>query len=184
MGDRIIVLLVVVPGAEHKVRQAVDLLCVGAADRGVIRVAVISGVVIGAVFGMEVAHCGVDHLILNTELQALPPKDLRVIHLRIKNDGILILRIAILPPQLGKSSPEILSVESSGKGRVSRDIRNLEPWNYVAKSNWVLAALGIDESDTAFEHRSGSYCPRSASNRFVVARIDVAVRISTGGTRN
>src|SRR5690349_7430976 len=96
MRDGIVIHLVMIPSAEQKVGKAVELLLRTAEPARGTQSAVVAGVVVDSILRMKVADCGINHLILETHLQAVTAKNAREVHLRVQHDRVLILRVAAL----------------------------------------------------------------------------------------
>src|ERR1044071_7182567 len=94
--------------AEKKVGEVIEV--VRAAPRRPAELTVVS---ILAVLRMEILDVGVDGLVLVSDLEAVPRQDFGIIHPRVKDQRILMLRVAVLASERSVTADR-LRIESSG----------------------------------------------------------------------
>ena len=121
-----------------------------------------AGVVIHAVFGVEVLDLGVDHLILDAGLQGVAADKVRVIDLGIDDQRILVLRVTRLASELAQSAIHVEGVEAAGEVLVRGQSGDVVDAGIDVEVNGALAAIGEADADAHFQHGVGPDAPGGA----------------------
>ena len=136
-------------GAARSEQEVGDVVVAARSSAG--GTAELAGVVVLAVFGVEVFNVRVDGLVFVSEFQAVTPLDKRIVQTRVDDQRVLMLRIAVLPAHTGEAA-DILRVEAAAHPRAVRDSGDSVSGQHSgsAKFDRGLAGFGAGNAEPEF----------------------------------